>query len=77
MPIRKVVKLTKGASGSKSGVMFGDGVWLFTHSTTPVAGVAGTGATWAGKGSLCMALDTGEIYTNTGTKASPTWTNQT
>lgn len=77
MAKRPVVSLTKGASGSKSGVMFGDGVWLFTHSTTPVDGTSGTGATWAGKGSICTALDTGEIYTNTGTKASPTWTNQT
>ena len=75
--LRKPARLTKGASGSKSGVMFGNGVWLFTHSTTPTDGTSGTGAGWAGKGPVCLAVDTGEIYTNPHTKASPTWTNQT
>ena len=75
--LRKPARLTKGASGSKSGVMFGNGVWLFTHSTTPTDGTSGTGAGWAGKGSFCQEADTAEIYTNTNTKASPTWTNQT
>lgn len=74
---RRPAALTKGASGSKSGVMFGNGVWLFTTATTPADGTSGDGAAWAGKGSICVALDTGEMYTNTGTKASPTWTNQT
>jgi len=74
---RKPVSLTKGAVGSKSGVMFGDGVWLFTNSTAPTNGTSGTGADWAGPGSMCVAVDTGEIYTNQGTKASPTWVNQT
>lgn len=74
---RPVVQHEKGAIAAKSGVMFGDGVWLFTTATTPSDGTSGDGAGWAGKGSICVALDAGEIYTNTGTKASPSWTNQT
>ena len=75
--IRKTVSLTKGAAGSKSGVMFGSGAWLFVNTGVPTDGTSGTGAGWAGPGSICMDVSTGEIYTNTGTKASPTWTNQT
>jgi len=74
---RQVASITKGAIGSKSGVMFGDGVFLFTTATTPADGTSGDGAGWAGKGSIAIALDTGELYTNTNTKASPTWANQT
>jgi hypothetical protein len=77
MANRQFAERTKGAIGAESGVMFGDGVWLFTNSTTPTDGASGTGAGWAGIGSICVAVDTGEIYTNTGTKAAPTWTNQT
>lgn len=55
-----------------------NGVWLFTANGVPVAGTTGTGAGWAGPGSLCIGLDTGgstwKLYINTGTKASPTWT---
>jgi hypothetical protein len=43
-------------------------------ATTPVDGTSGTGAGFAGKGSVAIALDTGAHYYNTGTKASPTWT---
>ncbi len=74
---RRISSGPKGAAGGKAGVLFGDGTWLFSTATTPVAGVAGDGAGWAGPGSICTAIDTGEIYTNTNTKASPTWTNQT
>lgn len=70
-------ELTKGFGGSKAGVVFGDGLYLFSTATTPSDGASGDGAGWAGKGSICIAEDTGELYTNTGTKASPTWTNQT
>jgi len=80
MPVpgnRQTAQITKGGIGSKSGVMFGDGVWLFTTATTPADGVSGDGAGFAGKGSIVSALDTGEMYTNQGTKASPTWVNQT
>jgi hypothetical protein len=63
--------------GRDAGVHLGAGIYIFTDSTTPVDGTSGTGAGITAKSSICMAEDTGEIYTNTGTKASPTWTNQT
>lgn len=49
-------------------------VILMTGATTPVNGGSGTGANLAAKGSLYIAQDTGQAYTNTNTKASPTWT---
>lgn len=49
-------------------------VVLLTGATTPVNGGSGTGAGVAAKGSLYIAQDTGQAYTNTNTKASPTWT---
>ena len=77
MATRPVTVNVLGALRAPAGVNFGGDAWLFTHSTTPTGGTSGTGVDWAGPGSLCVAVDTGEIYTNTGTKASPTWTNQT
>jgi len=77
MPNRQVASITKGGIGSKSGVMFGDGVWLFTNAGVPSDGASGTGAGFAGKGSICSDITNGELYTNQGTKASPTWVNQT
>lgn len=52
-------------------------VILMTGATTPVNGGSGTGATLAAKGSLYIAQDTGVLYQNTNTKASPTWTAST
>lgn len=56
----------------------GNDVWFFTANGVPAAGTSGTGAGWAGPGSLCIGLDTGgstyKLYINTNTKASPTWT---
>lgn len=51
--------------------------YLFTANGVPVNGTSGTGAGWAGPGSLCVGIDTGssyKLYINTNTKASPTWT---
>ncbi len=56
--------------------LFGD-VWLFGAAVAPTNGTSGDGAGWAGKGSMYLDSNAGEIYTNTNTKASPTWTNQT
>lgn len=52
----------------------GNDIWLFSANGVPQAGTSGTGAGWAGIGSLCVDSTTGKWYTNTGTKASPTWT---
>lgn len=49
-------------------------VVLMTGATTPVNGGSGTGHGIAAKGSIYIAQDTGQAYTNTNTKASPTWT---
>lgn len=77
MANRQVTNISKGALGAKSGIMFGDGVWLFTNAGVPSDGTSGTGAGFAGKGSICVDVSNGELYTNQGTKASPTWANQT
>lgn len=47
---------------------------IFSGATTPVNGDSGTGHGVADKGSHYIAQDTGLLYINTGTKASPTWT---
>lgn len=52
-------------------VVLKNGVALFDGTTAPVNGV--TGAGFAGPGSLYFRTS-GKIYSNTGTKASPTWT---
>lgn len=46
-------------------------VCIFSSATEPVDTT--TGAGFAGKGSLCVARDTGVWYANENTKASPTW----
>lgn len=50
-------------------------ICVFSGTTAPVDGT--TGATFAGKGSVYIARDTGVMYLNTNTKASPAWTQQT
>jgi len=71
---RKVAQSQKGAIDAQGGIHLGNDVWLFSNAGTPVAGVAGDGATWAGKGSKCYDYTNGVDYINTNTKASPTWT---
>ena len=65
-----------GAGGAGAGHHFGNGVWLFHKAGVPVDGTSGTGAGWAGKGSLCVDRTNGTLYQNTGTKTSPTWTSR-
>lgn len=72
----KVVDRTRGASMSDSGYSVGNDVWIFSITTTPTDGVAGTGFGVSGPGSICCST-TGQSYTNTGTKVSPTWTANT
>jgi len=45
-----------------------------TFTGTPTNGTNGTGAGRAGIGSIGVSTTTGAVYTNTGTKASPVWT---
>lgn len=65
-----------------------DRAWFFKHfisfphsvvlpllgSGAPTDGTSGTGATYAGPGSIYIDYAAGTLYTNTNTKASPTWT---
>lgn len=63
-----------GGNALISGVIYLDGIAIFTNAGVPTDGTSGTGAGWAGIGSTCVDKTNGKHYTNTGTKASPTWT---
>lgn len=50
---------------------------IITGASAPTSGGSGTGHGIAGTGSMYLAQDSGLLYLNTNTKASPTWTIQT
>ena len=56
---------------------FGGDQWIYWTASTPVDYTDGTppatGEAEAGKGSLAIAMDTGKLYLNKGTKAQPIW----
>lgn len=54
-------------------LLLANSVEVFTGSAAPTNGVSGTGAGKAGPGSFYIRTN-GAVFTNTGTKASPTWT---
>lgn len=68
--------LSKGAVSANFVRLFGS-VWLFGAAVAPTNGTSGDGASWADKGSMYIDSNAGELYLNTNTKASPTWTKQT
>jgi len=70
------VSRTKGGVMADSGVYLGNDIWAFSITGAPSNGASGTGAGITGPGSIC-ASTTGQSYTNTNTKASPTWTANT
>ena len=49
-------------------------VIFWPNAGAPTNGTAGTGFGKAGPGSLCFDYTNGQVYINTNTKASPTWT---
>lgn len=49
-------------------------VAVIVKAGTPVDGTSGTGAGYAGPGSLCVDKTNAVIYINTNTAASPLWT---
>lgn len=49
-------------------------VGLFINAGVPVDGTSGTFAGFVGKGGLLIDTTNGQLYINTNTKASPTWT---
>ena len=55
-------------------VQLRNGTLLFDSTTVPTNGTSGTGAGRANPGSRCFVTN-GDEYVNTGTKASPVWTN--
>lgn len=76
MANRQMAKRTKGAMGADAGAYIGNDVWIFSISGAPTNGASGDGAGFAGPGSI-LCSDSGQSYTNTNTKASPTWTANT
>jgi hypothetical protein len=48
-------------------------VWQISDAGVPTDGTSGTGADFAGPGSVYTNITTGQKYINTGTKASPIW----
>lgn len=53
--------------------VYNAGIRHIADSGAPTDGTSGTGAGFAGPGSMYFDTATGLIYTNTGTKLSPTW----
>lgn len=48
-------------------------VCIITNGGAPTDGTSGTGAGFAGPGSLCIDYTNSNHYINANTKASPTW----
>lgn len=49
---------------------------VISNAGVPTDGASGTGAGVAQPGSLCIDTTNFDIYMNTGTQASPTWTKK-
>lgn len=65
----------KGATASKGGIMFGDGLWLISGAGNPVNGTTGDG--WAGTGSLYINVTAGTLFQNTGPASATVWATRT
>ena len=65
---------TEGAIAFDGGINIGNGVWVMSIAGAPVNGTSGTGAGFAGPGSILLRASNGTLYQNTNTVASPTWT---
>ena len=65
--------LLPGSFGKVGGLSLKNGVIVFTGTGAPVNGTSGTGVGKAGPGSFYIRTN-GAVFTNTNTKASPTWT---
>lgn len=74
---RRPAQATRGAISAPTGMHIGNSVYIFQGAGVPTDGTSGDGAGWAGPGSLYLDRTNGELYTNQGTEASPTWVNQT
>lgn len=66
----------QGPISAEGGVHVGNNVWIFSGTGAPVDGTSGTGVGFAGPGSLYLRT-AGTMFQNTGTMASPTWSQRT
>ena len=66
-----VHQLLPGTYGKIGGLALKNGIIIFSGTAAPVDTVTGAGK--AGIGSIYIRTSNGAQYTNTGTKASPTW----
>jgi len=60
-----------GMLSSNVGIHLGNSIYLLWHDGVPTGGDG-----WAGQGTLVIDYTNEDIYMNTGTKASPTWTKK-
>lgn len=65
---------TRGNDAFDGGVSIGNGALVFTNAGAPTDGTSGTYAGRAGPGSVLSDVTNTNLYINTGTLASPTWT---
>ena len=70
------INTTSQGAISANFIHLGNGVWMLHAAAAPTNGTSGDGAGFAEAGSLYIdrTSTTGELYINTNTKASPTWT---
>ena len=65
------VGFEQGLLSSHVGIHLGSGIYILF-----AAGVPTGGGGWAGPGTLVIDYTNSDIYMNTGTKATPTWTKK-
>ena len=67
---------TEGHVQADAGFAMANSVLIFSKAGVPSDGTSGDGVGLAGPGSLCVDATNKDVYMNTGTKASPTWTKK-
>lgn len=67
----EAVTISEGIAGAGSGFLLGNNIYLLFHDGVPTGG-----DDWAGPGTLVIDYTNSDVYMNTGTKASPSWTKK-
>ncbi len=65
------VMYDKGLISSSVGIHLGNSIYILFSDGVPTGGDA-----WAGPGTLVIDYTNSDVYMNTNTKASPTWTKK-
>ena len=65
------VMFDQGMISSHVGIHLGNGIYILYSDGVPTGGDG-----WAGPGTLVVDYTNADIYMNTGTQASPTWTKK-